>query len=897
MITNGYANAYYEANAGLIWLFTWDDEGNRITLKHRFRPYVYFEDDSSTSNDNKTIFGTRTRKKEWPNSYERKRELINIGVNRVFQNLQPVQQYLVDQFSGLNETKEFSRFDLKVQYLDIEVLSKNEFPEPDEAKYPINLITVYDTDSKKMVTFGEREIKRKINTDYRYYSNEVDLLKAYINFVADDYPHVMSGWNSSGFDMPYIINRIKNVLGDDWLNKLSPVRKVRDAVEYDEKGNSKDIKVIEGLHSIDSLDIYKKFCPDKRESYRLDFVGEIEIGRNKLDYGNQSFWDLANSDWDTFVEYNVIDVEILRDVMIKTRYMDLTRMVSTIGLTTLNNGLSSLNFITGALAVFAKKKNLVIPTFMEKPESMSFEGGYVAEPVRGIKEKILSFDANSLYPNTMITLNTSPETKIGKIIAYENGIRTVRHVNGEFYNLNEEKFKQFMERSGAALSKSNVLFSQKKRGIMPDMVEYYYKQRVSVKGKMKALEKKIEKYEAEGKDTEELENELVRLDTLQWSIKIIINSVYGAAGNRFFCFADLDIAESITATGREMIKQSAIIVNNYINKTYGLNPKTNNIQYNDTDSTYLTMKNIYDKVGTEPFVVDNKITNYWVKVSDEIGNALNSEISQWAKDELGSNDPRFEFKREAICPETLFLAKKKYVLHILLKEDKHKESWKFVGLEVKQSSMPKKIRIELEQIIKHMVSSKDFATTNDKVRAAYESYANMSLFEVSNISTANNLPKWEKLANGLRFGKGTPAHVKAAMAYNYLLDNKKIAGKYEKINSSEKVRYFPVQQPNQFGIKTIGYKYKWPVEFDDELHIDLDAIKIKQIYKCISRCYEANGWHLFLPDRELALDLYSLMVIHDGISRDSEISQMLDEEDNEELYLEEQDYVEKYISE
>src|SRR6218665_1657084 len=220
MITNGYANAYYEANAGLIWLFTWDDDGNRITLKHRFRPYVYFEDDSSDSNDNKTIFGTRTRIKTFNSSYERKKALTDLGINRVFQNLQPVQQYLVDQFAGLNETKEFSRFDLKVQYLDIEVLSKNEFPEPDEAKYPINLITVYDTDTKKMITFGEREIKRKINTDYRYYSNEVDLLKAYINFVADDYPHVMSGWNSSGFDMPYIINRIKNVLGDEWLNKL-----------------------------------------------------------------------------------------------------------------------------------------------------------------------------------------------------------------------------------------------------------------------------------------------------------------------------------------------------------------------------------------------------------------------------------------------------------------------------------------------------------------------------------------------------------------------------------------------------------------------------------------------------------------------------------------------------
>lgn len=879
---NGYANAYYDPFAGVVKLFTWDDNGRRTVETHAYRPFLYIEDKDGKA---KSIFGTTLTKKEFRNTFDRKKYVETCGLNRIFYNIPPYQQFLIEKFGTTNEDKDFGRHALKIHFLDIEVLSKDEFPDPKEAKYPINLLTVWDTDKQEMVTFGERPIKRKMNTRYIHISNEADLLKAYVNYVVEDYPHVLSGWNSSGFDIPYILNRITRVLGEEWTRKLSPVNKIRDSVVFNEAGTPKDIKVIEAMHNIDYLDVYKKFAPEKRESYRLDYIGEIELGKNKIDYGDRTLWELAEQDWDLFVEYNIVDVELLVDLDRKLKYMNLLRMVATVGLTTLDNGLSSINFITGALAIFAKKKNVIIPTFTERPEPRVYEGGYVGVPTRGIREHIVSFDANSLYPNTMITLNSSLETKIGVIIDKSPEKITIRHVNGKIFELEPKKFLTFIKAEQVSISKSNVLFSQKKKGIMPDMVETYYNSRVSVKGEMKTVEKKLKDLEKKGEDVTEIANELERLDVKQGAIKIIINSVYGACANRFFCMADMDIAESITATGREMIKESGSIIDKHLHEKYNIPSNVSTIQYQDTDSCYISLDYIVKNVHKDkPFVTDGKVDAFWLNICDEIGTSLNELIGKWATKALNSVDPRFEFKREAICDSTLFLAKKKYVLHMLNKDGKHYDGWKFVGVEVKQAILPKVVRNMLEKTMKTLVMTKDMQKTNDVVREIYEKYPSMDLFDISNIRATKNLDKYYKMCKGLTFGKGTPIQVKAAMIYNHLLDELGIAGKYEKIGNGDKVRYFYCQTPNKYGINVVGYKYIWPTEFDDIIRIDYNKVRLKQIFEPINRCYEANGWRLFEPGKELSVDLFSMLL-------DEEVTHQtkLDEEDDDNLEYNEKD--------
>lgn len=858
MAINGYANAYYDMYRKEMVLFTWDDHGNRIVQRHPFKPYLFLEAPSGTDT---SIFGTSLVKKEFDANYQRSKFVDTCGMTRIFYNLNPVQQFLIDEYQGLNEHPDFTRHALKIYIFDIEVLSKSEFPRPEEAKYPMNLITVHDSISGEKYTWGLKGLSKplKEKTNYFAFSSEAEMLKSFISFIQKDYPHIISGWNSNGFDIPYVINRITNVLGEEWTAKLSPVGKVREQNEWADDGKSvKVIKIIEGLHCIDYMEVYKKFGK-KRPSYKLDYIGEVEIGMNKLDYGDMSLFDLAQKDWELFTDYNIIDVDILVKLDKKLQYFKLLRMISVIGLTTIQNGLSSLNFITGSLAIFAKNKNLYISTFNEERERGEFEGGYVRDPIVGINEDVVSFDANSLYPNTMITLNTSPETKIGKIVDTTGDVITIKDTRGRLIEVKKNGFDEYVRKNNYALSRAGVLFSQEKKGIMAEMVEYYYKKRVA----LKAEHKRVEAEYKEKKDPA-LKVEIERLDTFQNAVKIVINSVYGASGSRFFCFYDLDIAESITATGRDMIKKSAEILDDYINSKLQKAGKRayNNIVYNDTDSCYVTVSNLRKEVfSVMPFVIDNKINPDWLKVLKHMENHLNKEITQWAKDAINSANPAFEFKREAVCPETIFLAKKKYVLHALNIDGKNEEKWKYVGVEVVQTSMPDPVKKEVKKIIETLLIHKDFVKTNSEVDRVYSLYDNMTVYDYAGVSTANNVQKYTGSGYaGLDFLKGTPYHIKAALAYNHLLDVYGLNGKYEKINSSEKVRLLYVEQPNKFGLKCVGFKHKWPKEFDDIFKPDIDVIKRKQIHKCIERFYEVCGWSLYEPGKKPEFDLFSFLV-------------------------------------
>lgn len=581
----GYRNACYNPKDQTVEIYTWSDDGDRISYTTKYYPYYYYEDKRGHE---VSIYNTPLAKKSFNNAYERQKYLTETGIRRVYEHFGSVQQALLDIFWEHNETEDFSKFPIKTYFVDIEAVCKDRFPDPALADVPINVLTIYDSFSKKFYAWGLKPYKAKRNDVVYYYcKSEEDLLSGVIEFFKNDPPDVLSGWNSAGFDIPYIINRLKNVFGEAGMHEISPVKRTYVRTFIGTFGKTQASYHIDGISCVDYLDVYKRFSFANRESYKLDSIGELELGEKKVVL-EKDLYDVMVEDWDKFIDYNIQDVNILVKLEEKLQFLSLIRMISYIGCTTFEGALGTLGIITGAACIRARKKGQRISTFIRKEDDGSRNpGAYVAEPLNGFQEDIVSFDANSLYPNLMISLNMSPETKVGKIIDMTDDTVTVHHVNGQTFKLSKPNFAHFLKKEDIAISKAKVLFSQKNKGIVPEMVDFYYQKRKVVQTELKKYKKEYANKEITVDRKLFLETKITQLNAKQQSIKIFINSCYGYFGNKHAPIGDDDIASSITLTGQAVIKQARDIAKIYISKHSNITD-TKTLEtvaiYGDTDS-------------------------------------------------------------------------------------------------------------------------------------------------------------------------------------------------------------------------------------------------------------------------------------------------------------------------
>lgn len=858
-----YRNISYSPQSQTINLYTWDENGKRITVPSTYEPYIYLE--TNNAPDAVSIFNTKLKKKRFKNQYERSRYLKDNKVTRVFENLGIYQQFLIDAYWRESESTEFSKQPLKVYYIDIETYSPNDFPNPQDPCDVINIITVYDSLTRKFYSWGLKPYTAK-SSDVIYVEckTEEDLLKKFLDFFVKDYPDILSGWNSEFFDIPYIINRIRKILGEEAVQRLSPIGSLRSRAFMGKFGKEQVRWHVEGVSLVDYLEIYKRFCQTLRESYKLDAIGEVELGERKVDYGDLNLTELADTNWELFVDYNIQDVNLLVRLEQKLQYIQLLRMIAYAGLTTFEGALGSLSVITGLCAIRARLRDKRIPTFIKDiREDKLNAGAYVGEPQRGFQEHVVSFDANSLYPNTMITLNLSPETKIGKIIDKTNDNVTIKHVNGQTFTLTHDKFTKFVQQEEIAISRAEILFTQKEKGIIPDTVDHYYQKRVEIK-KLLTKAKKRSLTLTEG--TEEYANNQLEIDRLnihQHTIKILVNTVYGYFGNKHSPLGDDELAESITLTGQAVIKESNRILTEYIKNNTGLSDeqliKNNPIIYNDTDSSYISIKHLIEKQNISVYDSVGNITPEYYKAVSDIEEYLNREITLWGKRALGSKDCRLVFKREAIADVGLFLQKKRYVLHTLDVEGIPGKKFKYTGVEVVRTTMPTPIKPYVKKIIETMLLTKDYHQTNKVFNETYEIFKQLPIEDVAFVMGVKGYEKYANRSNEFETVKGMPNHVKAAYYHNILLDRLGIERKYEKIVSGDKVRYFYVRKPNSFGLSAIGYKYYYPKEFQSIFEIDYEKMFEKIIYSVIERFYESVNWTVKKPGNDAQIDLFDLL--------------------------------------
>jgi DNA polymerase elongation subunit (family B) len=858
-----YRNVYYDGKQQAIHLWTWDENGKRIKIEASYEPYLYVE--SNNHQDAVSIFNTPLKKIKFKNQFERNKFVNETPIKRLFHNLSCEQDFLLSTFKDDVYKPDFGKNPLKIFYWDIETYSPGEFPNPENANDPINLITIYDTSSEKFYSWG---LKPYTPTDpdviYTHCKREIDIYEKMLNFWENDPPDIMTGWNTEGFDVPYLMNRIHKMMGEDEASRLSPVRSLyyRENVALNKFGKMINRWYIRGVSNIDYMEVYKTFSRGDSESYSLNYISEKELNEGKTDIGGTNLASLSETDWDTFVKYNIQDVRLLVKLENKLKYLKLVKNLSYKGFIPFEQSLGKVSMITGAVAHQASLQNYTIPTFKSDHTRDEYVGGYVHEPERGLNEAVLSYDANSLYPNTIISLNISPETKIGKVLSEENGEVNIRLATGKTINLTKDKFDKLVEKELLSISKYNILYTQKFKGVIPNLIDRLYNERVQTKDEIQKNKQALHKE----KDPEKIKiynDNIFNLDTQQNVLKLILNSIYGTFAQQYSPLFDIDHSASITLTGQTVVKQAADIVYEYA-KNKGFNGKKSDIyKYSDTDSIYISIKPLLDFLKYKFLNEDKEISSDTKEVIYEIDEILNREIIDWAKKNLKSIDPRFVFKRETICDKALFLEKKRYILHVLDQEGyKPSKPFKYVGVEVARSSISKEVKNLIKNVIENIITTADKKKCKDIFEKTFEDFCKLDAEIIAKRVKISDLEKYEsKIVDG-KVAKGTPNHVKGAIYYNNLLKKYSIDNVYESIGSGMKVKTFYLTK-NPFNYKSIAFIDKIPSQLQEFIKPDFQTMFEKNVVPPIESVYNCVGWQLPQIGQTMQTDLFDLFGFDD----------------------------------
>jgi DNA polymerase elongation subunit (family B) len=805
------------------------------TFEHR--SYLYVEKDYG--NDGTSIYGTSLERLSFKSVASRKQWINKNPNKRLFECLNPTKEFLLDRYLENHEEKDFSQFPLRTHFCDIEIAIENEFPNPYDADYPINVITTYDSYKEMYFSFvvdnGENEFISTDNVIFSVFDNEIDMLDAYLEFHKSNIPDIITGWNICGFDIPYIVNRINKALPFGRSSDLSPLDKNPKYRYQFNKENPKEYE-IDGLSIIDYMKIYKKFKHPAQPSYSLENICQTELGEGKISYQGHSMKSFYKKEFRKFVDYNIRDVELMVKLDNKMKYLDVGRSLCNLGLVEYESVHASFPYLFGALVIEARKKDKIIVTEMQmhsEEDGRRFEGAFVFQPISGVyRNGVASFDLNSLYPNICITQNVSPETKIGKLVkdlgdSYEIMLLGKKKIVGK------EELKKI-----AIRSENNVLYCKHshKTGIVPSLLERLYEGRKTDKKKIGRITRKLNDDEISDEQKNDLNSDKEYWVMQSYTKKIALNSIYGCMGNEYFPIYDVDLAESITISGRQIIKESA----EYIRKLFN-NDKV--IISGDTDSLFVNIEKIISKLfGTTDIKWNKTNIKKISKVLDKINDKINERVNEIIDLDFWSEKPTLEFEREKICSEAIFLpVKKRYVLHCKDVDGEYCDKFMYTGVDVKRNEINESLKVYIKEMIeKSLIEKWDNSKYHIYLTKLWEKF---QLMEIEKVMMTKGY-RTEKTSNGFQTEKGTLAHVRGLKYYNELIKKMGIDKDQEYLHRGDKVKFIYLKS-NVYGINAMAYKTDWPKEFNKIFVCDYKKMFEKTILKPMEKIEDVFGFTRF----------------------------------------------------
>jgi DNA polymerase elongation subunit (family B) len=810
------------------------NNGRRVKNKVSYSPTLFLLANKTTQW--KTLFGESLEPMKFGDIKDAKefvRKYESVENFKIYGNDRFEYAFIADEFKGQID---WDISNILIAIIDIEVGSENGFPDPYKATEPITAIAIHYL-NRDTIVFGCGDYKKNNNEIYVKCNDEIDLCKKFLLYWQDYCPDVISGWNIEFFDIPYLINRFRMILGDDDAKKLSPwnniwERKVtvnnRELISYN----------ITGVSTLDYIELYKWYAPGgkSQESYKLDSIANVELGESKLSYDEyDNLHTLYRLNYQKFIEYNIKDVELIVKLEDKLKLIELALTLAYDTKTNYSDIFAQTRMWDSLIYSHLLEKNIIVPPKVVKHKSSAFEGAYVKDPQTGMHRWVASFDLNSLYPHLLIQYNISPET----LIDPSDYTDTMKDVLNQGINVDKllKKEVDTSSLSGVALTPNGQYFRTDIQGFLPKMMEEMYENRNKFKKLMLKAKQDYEN-ETDPIKKEEIDKLVARYNNLQLAKKVSLNSAYGALGSQYFRFYDLRQALAVTQAGQLSIRWIEKKLNQFMNKL--LKIEKDYVIASDTDSIYLRLGELVDKVYKDK-TDTNAIIAFMDKVCEDKIQPFIDDSYQELAEYVHAHSQKMIMKREALSDKGIWTAKKRYILNVYNNEgvQYNEPQMKVMGLEMVKSSTPSVIREKMKKLI-HLIVTSD----EDEVQKFISSFReNFKQLPVEDISFPRGVNGIKEYSDSLSlYKKGTPIHVKGAIIYNDMLRKNDLTKKYPLLQDGEKLKFTYLKQPNPVKDTVISYPTRLPKEFGLDEYIDYDMQFNKSFIEPIKVILDCIGW-------------------------------------------------------
>ena len=713
--------------------------------------------------------------------------------------------------------------------IDIETQCENGFPDPQLAVEEMLSITIKNQTTKKIVVWGIGDYHTdRDDVTYINCSNENELLAKFMNFWTKHYPDVVTGWNTEFFDIPYIINRVTKVLGEDRAKEISPWGLISSRTVYNH-GRNQQVYDISGVANLDYLQLYHKFTYTRQESYALNYIASVELGAKKNENPYDTFKDWYTKDYQSFIDYNIVDVELVDQLEDKMKLLELCLTMAYEAKVNYEDVFGQVKYWDVMIHNYLRKKNVVIPQKSHSTKVEKFEGAYVKDPQVGMHKWVMSFDLNSLYPHIIMQYNISPEKMVKE---YKEDVSIDRL-------LNKQVDISYLKQQNNTVCPNGTKFKRDRQGFLPELMEKFYDERKAWKKKM--IDYQIERESCkDAKRRRELDTLIKRANNNQMVRKIALNSAYGALANQYFAFFSIDLAEAITTSGQLIIQWSERTINEFMNKTLGTEDEGFVIAM-DTDSVYITMDKLVQKVLPEE-TDKGKIIDFLNKSEGMFEKVLAEGFDDLAQ-YTNAFQQKMEMGREVIADRGIWTAKKRYILNVHDNEGVRlaEPKLKMMGIETAKSSTPQWVRTKLTEAFKVVMSGTE-QDLWEFVENSRKEFRNLPPEEVAFPRGCKGLVQYTCPTN--IYSKGTPIHVRGSLLYNHHLKKRNIDRRYEMIKNGEKIHFSYLTTPNPINENVISFMNVLPREFDLHRFIDYDMQFDKAFVDPLKVVISLIGWNV-----------------------------------------------------
>jgi DNA polymerase elongation subunit (family B) len=811
------------------------ENGKRVKQRIEYSPSLFLPSKRVTNFTTLTgdyldqkVFGTTKEARDYIKQFDGVS-----GASKVYGQTRFEYAFIADQHQGMVD---YDQDKVLIAVIDIEVGSENGFPDPYEANEPITAIAVKYLNGKTYV-FGCGDYITQGEEVYVKCKDEYSLCKQFMALWTKVCPDILTGWNTKFFDVPYIINRFRKILGEDETKTLSPWKYLterktringRELIAYD----------IVGVAALDYIELYKWYAPGgkSQESYRLDNIAQVELGEGKIAYDEyDNLHALYRLNYQKFIEYNIKDVELIVRLEEKLKLLELGVTLAYDTKSNYEDIFAQTRMWDAMTYSYLREKNIIVPPREVKEKDGMFEGAYVKTPDVGLHNWVASFDLNSLYPHLMMQYNISPET----LIEPEDYTDEMRRVLSQGVSVDGLLKKQVdtSQLVNVTITPNGQYFRTDIQGFLPKMMEEMYTDRSKFKKMMLAAKQEYEN-EKDPNKLYEIEKRIAKYNNIQLAKKVSLNSAYGALGSQYFRFYDLRMALGVTTAGQLSIRWIENKINEYMNNL--LKTDKDYVIASDTDSIYLKLGDLVEKVYPNQTDVKQVIAFMDKVCEDKLQPFIDKSYQELAT-YVHAYDQKMQMKREGLSNKGIWTAKKRYILNVYNNEgvQYNEPQMKVMGLEMIKSSTPSAIREKMKEAIQLMVNG-----TQDDIHTFIadfrKEFKTLPVEEISFPRGLNGLNTYSDAVN--LYKKGTPIHVKGAIIYNANLKRLNLTKKYPLIQEGEKVKFTYLKMPNPFKDTVISYPSRLPKEFEMQQYIDYDMQFDKAFLEPIKVILDCMKW-------------------------------------------------------